>query len=214
MILLVGGEKGGTGKSTLAVNLTVMLSRIGKDILLIDTDKQATSSFWSSIRDESGKQPRITCVQKFGKSLPRDVIDLAGRYDEIIIDAGGRDSMELRYSLGVADKVVIPIQATQFDLATLNQMDILVEQAQTLNPDLTAYVVINRASTNPSVTDTQEACDLIQDFPHLNLLKTILRERVSYQRSVREGLSVVEVPQPDAKAVTEINLLFGEVYCE
>lgn len=212
MILLLGGEKGGTGKTTLAVNLAVILARTGKDVLLIDTDKQGSTNFWSSIRDESGALPRIPCVQKFGKGLAKDVIDLSGRYEELIIDAGGRDSMELRYSLGVADKVIIPCQPTQFDLVTLNQMDTLVEQAQTLNPNLIAAVVINRASTNPSVSDAEEARELILEFNHLNLIKSILRERVSFQRSVREGLSVIEVPQPDRKAVTEINCLFKEVY--
>jgi chromosome partitioning protein len=212
MILLLGGEKGGTGKTTLAVNLAVILARTGKDVLLIDTDKQGSTNFWSSIRDESGALPRIPCVQKFGKGLAKDVIDLSGRYEELIIDAGGRDSMELRYSLGVADKVIIPCQPTQFDLVTLNQMDTLVEQAQTLNPNLIASVVINRASTNPSVSDAEEARELILEFNHLNLIKSILRERVSFQRSVREGLSVIEVPQPDRKAVTEINCLFKEVY--
>ena len=212
MILLLGGEKGGTGKTTLAVNLAVILARTGKDVLLIDTDKQGSTNFWSSIRDESGALPRIPCVQKFGKGLAKDVIDLSGRYEELIIDAGGRDSMELRYSLGVADKVIIPCQPTQFDLVTLNQMDTLVEQAQTLNPNLIASVVINRASTNPSVSDAEEARELILEFNHLNLIESILRERVSFQRSVREGLSVIEVPQPDRKAVTEINCLFKEVY--
>ena len=212
MILLLGGEKGGTGKTTLAVNLAVILARTGKGVLLIDTDKQGSTNFWSNIRDESGALPRIPCVQKFGKGLAKDVIDLSGRYGEVIIDAGGRDSMELRYSLGVADKVVIPIQPTQFDLVTLHQMDTLVEQAQTLNPGLIATVAINRASTNPSVSDAEEARELILDFNHLNLIKSILRERVSFQRSVREGLSVIEVPQPDRKAVTEINCLFKEVY--
>lgn len=212
MIILVGGEKGGTGKSTIVVNLSVILGRMGKEVLLVDTDKQATSSFWASIRDSAETQPKIICIQRFGKGLPRDVINMAGKYDEILIDAGGRDSMELRYSMGIADKMIIPVQATQFDLATLTQMDRLVERAQKLNPTLNAYVVINRASTNPSVTDTQEACELIQGFQHLALLNSILRERVSYQRSVREGLSVVEVPQPDNKAVTEINSLVEEVY--
>lgn len=212
MILLLGGEKGGTGKTTLAVNLAVMLGRSGKDVLLVDTDKQGSSSFWSTIRDESGVLPRIPCVQIFGKGLAKNVLDLSNRYEEIVIDAGGRDSMELRYSLGIADKVVIPIQPTQFDLATLNQMDSLVGQAQTLNPSLIAFVVLNRASTNPSVTDTQEAFDLISDFKNLNVMKSVLKERVSYQRSVREGLAVIEAPQPDNKAVSEISTLYEEVY--
>jgi len=211
MILLLGGEKGGTGKTTLAVNIATLLALSGKDVLLVDTDKQGSANFWASIRDETGALPRIPCVQKFGKSLAKDVIDLASRYEDILIDAGGRDSLELRYSLGVAERVYIPIQPTQFDLVTLHQMDSLVQQAQALNPPLEAFVVINRASTNPSVTDTQEARELISDFEHLNLVNAILRERVSYQRSVREGLSVVEVPQPDHRAVVEMSCLYEEI---
>jgi chromosome partitioning protein len=212
MILLLGGEKGGTGKTTLAVNLAALIALSGKDVLLIDTDRQGSANFWASIRDESGALPRIPCVQKFGKSLAKDVIDLAGRYEEIVIDAGGRDSMELRYSLGVADRVYIPIQPSQFDLVTLDQMDRLVEQAQALNPGLESFVVINRASTNPTVTDTHEAVELVSEFEHLTLADTILRERVAYQRSVREGLSVAEVPHPDYKAVTEMSSLYKEMY--
>lgn len=214
MILLLGGEKGGTGKTTLAVNMTALLALRGKDVLLVDTDKQGSANFWAGLRDEAGVTPRIPCVQKYGKGLPKDVLDLAGRYEEIILDAGGRDSMELRYCLGVADRLYIPVQPSQFDLVTLEQMDDLVRQAQTLNPNLQAFVVINRASTNPSVSDSDEAQSLIQDFEHLSLTSTVIRERVAYQRSVREGLGVVEVVRPDRKAVQEIQSFYGEVYDE
>ena len=62
--------------------------------------------------------------------------DLADRYDEIVIDAGGRDSMELRYALGVCDRAYILVQPFQFDIWTLRQMDELVEIAQGLNDKL------------------------------------------------------------------------------
>lgn len=212
MIMLLGGEKGGTGKTSLAVNIAVLFGMAGRDVLLIDTDRQGSANFWANIRDESGVLPRIPCIQSFGKGLAKNILDLAQRYEDIIIDAGGRDSMELRYSLGVADKIIIPIQPTQFDLMTLGQMAKLVEQAQTLNPSLVAYVALNRCSTNPTVTDAQEAADVISEIPNLKLLQTMLRERVSYQRSVREGLGVVEAMPPDNKAVAEVTSLFQEIY--
>lgn len=104
-ITVFGGEKGGTGKTTLATNIAAMLALNGKDVLLLDTDRQGTASFWATVREEEKIEPRVACVQKFGKGLPAQVRDLAERYDEIVIDAGGRDSMELRYALGVADRV-------------------------------------------------------------------------------------------------------------
>ena len=64
-VLVFGGEKGGTGKTTLATNIAAMLALKGKDVLLLDTDKQGTASFWATIREEDGVEPRVlTSVHK------------------------------------------------------------------------------------------------------------------------------------------------------
>lgn len=158
-------------------------------------------------------EPRIPCVQKFGKGLASQVRDLADRYDEIVIDAGGRDSMELRYSLGVCDRAYIPLQPFQFDIWTIRQMDELVEMAQGLNDRLQAFIVLNRVSTNPAVREDQETHDFFEteNFQHLSLVDSMLRDRIAFRKSARDGLSVVEWKQ-DKKAVQEINQLFVEVY--
>ena len=97
MIILIGGEKGGTGKTTIATNLAAMRVNAGHDILLVDTDKQGSASAWSDIRDIKNKEiSRIPNIQKFGSNLAADILDLKTRYGDIIIDAGGRDSIELR----------------------------------------------------------------------------------------------------------------------
>jgi len=212
-IVLIGGEKGGTGKTTLATNIAAMLALQGKDVLLLDTDRQGTSSFWATVREETEIEPRIACVQKFGKGLASQVRDLAERYDEIIIDAGGRDSIELRYALGVCDRAYIPVQPFQFDIWTLRQMDDLVEMAQTLNENLQAFIVLNRVSTNPAVREDKETQDFFreEDFQHLSLLEAVLRDRIAFRKSARDGLSVVELKQ-DKKAIQEMNQLFEEVY--
>ncbi len=94
-IILVGGEKGGTGKTTIATNLAVMRAAAGRDVVLIDTDPQGSASGWCYTRDEAGLAPRIASVQKFGKGLARELEDLSMRYQDIIVDAGGRDSVKL-----------------------------------------------------------------------------------------------------------------------
>lgn len=213
MIVVFGGEKGGTGKSTLATNMAAMLAMSGKDTLLLDTDRQGTASGWAAVRDEENVMPRVASVQKFGKGLPGQVRDLSARYAEIIIDAGGRDSTELRYALGVADRVYIPIQPYQFDIWTLQQMDALVELAVGLNPDLQAYVVLNRVATNPSVREDRETLEFLAkaEFQHITPSASLLRDRIAFRKAAREGLSVVEWGQ-DAKAASEIKALFHEVY--
>lgn len=213
-IILVGGEKGGTGKTTLAVNLAAQRALQGRDVLLIDTDIQASASYWAQSRDEAGVQPRVACIQKFGKGLPTAVRDLAKRYQDLIIDAGGRDSVELRAALVVAERVFIPIQPSQFDIWTLGRMDDLVKTAQGFNPELWAGVVISRASTNPVVSEVAEAQSLLTDFPHLRLVATVIRDRIAYRKAAREGLGVAELKPADPKAVEEVRALFQEVFHE
>jgi chromosome partitioning protein len=189
----------------MATNMAAMLTLQERDVLLLDTDRPGTASFWATVREDTEIEPRIACVQKFGKGLASQVRNLADRYDEIVIDAGGRDSMELRYSLGVSDRAYIPVQPFQFDIWTIRQMDDLVEIAQGLNENLQAFIVLNRVSTNPAVREDQETRDFLkeEDFQNLALVNAILRDRIAFRKSGRDGLSVVKWKQ-DKKAAKEM----------
>jgi chromosome partitioning protein len=214
MIVLIGGEKGGTGKTTLATNLAAKRALAGRDVLLIDTDQQGSANYWAQSRDDAGTKPRVACVQKFGKGLQAEVQDLARRYQDIVIDAGGRDSVELRSGLVVADKAYIPIQPSQFDIWTLDRMDELVSSAQGFNPNLRAWVVISRVSTNPSVHESQDAQEILADFSHLDLSGVVVRDRIAYRKAARDGLCVDELKPKDPKASEEIEALYAEVFSE
>ena len=212
MIILIGGEKGGTGKTTLATNLAVWRAQSGHDVLLVDTDAQGSASYWSAARDEAQHAPRIPCVQKFGKGVTTAVQDLAKRFEDLIIDAGGRDSVELRASLVVCNKVFVPNQASQFDIWTLATMNDVIEKAEALNPRLSSRVIINRASPNPLVTESEQAREILADFPQLGLAKSVIRDRIAYRKAARDGLAVNELTPPDPKAVTEMTTLYQEVF--
>lgn len=213
MILLIGGEKGGTGKTTIATNLAAMRARAGRDVLLVDTDIQGSASFWVQTRDEASVEPRVANVQKFGKNLANELSDLAKRYQDIIIDAGGRDSAELRASLVRADLAVIPVQASQFDLWTLDRMDEMVKLAKSYNQGLQVKILISRASTNPGVTEANNAAELVEEFDTFALADTIIRDRIAFRRAAAEGKGVTEMYDPETeKAAWEINKLYKEIY--
>jgi chromosome partitioning protein len=212
MIILIGGEKGGTGKTTIATNLAAMRALAGRDVLLIDTDPQGSANYWAQSRDEENITPRVACVQKFGKGLPAEVKDLAHRYQDIIIDAGGRDSVELRSALVVVEKAYIPIQPSQFDIWTLNQMDELVETAKAFNPGVQARVIISRSSTNPSVHESDDTGKLLDDFANLDLADVTIRDRIAYRKAAKDGLAVTELKPKDPKAVEEMEVLYREVF--
>ncbi|MGH8156543.1 MAG: AAA family ATPase [Rhodanobacter sp.] len=216
--MVVGGEKGGTGKTTTAINLAAMLANKGKDVLLVDTDRQESASSWVVLRDENpAVKNRVAAVQKFGSGLARELDDLSKRYEEIIVDAGGRDSTELRSAMLMASTMVAPIQASHFDTWTLGKLNKLYEECMaTRHPDappLKVVVVVTRASTNPGVQDHEAASEMITEL-YKNFVQANhpIRDRASFKRSPGAGLAVTEYEPHDEKANFEIRSLFREVY--
>jgi len=212
MIVIIGSEKGGTGKTTIATNLAAMHSGRGMECLLVDTDKQSSSNYWSNSRDEDSSLKRVTCVQKLGKSVGKEILALSEKYKDIIVDSGGRDTYELRSALTVADYLYVPIQPAQFDIWTLSQMDSLLEEVSLINPKLKTFVVFNRVSTNPVIKEVDEAVSLLENYKNLKFSGIILRERISYRKAAAQGASVGEIKNIDPKAVCELTALYDYVF--
>ena len=211
MILLVGAEKGGTGKTTLAVSLAVLRAGQDRDVLLLDADPQRSMSFWASIRDQESHDRPLTCLQKTG-DLRSTVQSLAAKFDDLIIDTGGRDSEELRSALLVADCLLIPVKPSQYDLWSLAKMVNLIEDARTFNRLLKAVVVVNQANPHPMVTETSEAGQYLAGVKQITRLKTVIRDRIAFRKSTRQGLAVIETRPIDSKAADEIMSLHEEVF--
>ncbi|MBL4761138.1 MAG: AAA family ATPase [Gammaproteobacteria bacterium] len=210
MIILIGGEKGGTGKSTIATNLAALVASSGGDVLLVDTDPQGSASEWAGIREDSNKAP-ITVIQKRGK-IARDILDLSERFDTVIIDAGGRDSIELRQAMGVADVMFTPLQASQFDIATLATLEEVYSLVDaTRGVSLPIYAFINRASPNPLVNEYKEAQAIVGEYDCFRLCETVIRDRITFRKAASEGYGVHEMDRLDTKATYEISNLFKEV---
>jgi len=213
MIILIGSEKGGTGKTTLTTNLATYHSNQGRDVLLVDTDKQGSASAWAATRDATDCK-RISSIQKFGKSLTSELKALETKYDDIIVDAGGRDSVELRAALLAADKLYIPLIPSQIDVWTLGVMKTLIEESQLFNQSLKPHFVISRASTNPAVTEVDEVKETLSEIDDIPLCQTIIRERIAYRKAPKNGMGVTELrpPERDPKANAELKSLYAEIF--
>ena len=97
MIVTVGNTKGGVGKTTLALNIAIARALAGRDVWLIDGDRQGTAQTALTIRSEAGRVPAIACAQySDGSTLRAQVLQVGPKFDDIIIDAGGRDSTAQR----------------------------------------------------------------------------------------------------------------------
>ena len=212
-IYLSGTEKGGVGKTTIALNWACALATVGRDVLLLDTDPSRDASNWAALRVEKCPTlPRVHCHQAFGPAVVSDVRDGAARYQDVVIDAGGRDSQELRAAMTVAQTMVLPLQASQFDVWQLDKMSELVHQARGFNPELQVFAVLNRASTNHVVTAADEAAEVIAQHPELRLAAARLRDRKPVADAVSEGRAVIESEDRKArKAAAEFMALFHEV---
>jgi chromosome partitioning protein len=213
MIVAVLGEKGGTGKTTLATNLAGMRAAEGRDVLLIDADRQGSASYWAEKRsDTRGDLPAVQSVQKFGEGLMRTVRDMARRYHDLLIDAGAGDTREVESALRVAEQVIIPVQPTGLDVWTLGLMDDRVGEAQATNPTLVAYVVLNRTSANPKDNDADEAREAIGGCSHLQFAEGVICDRVAVKRAAPAGLTVIEYKPFDAKAAHEMQQLYELIF--
>lgn len=215
MILLVGGEKGGTGKSAIACNLAVALAIKNRDVMLVDADPQGTASKWVNRRNKKHSElPKINCVQKTGDVFDT-VRDLAGRYDELIIDAGGRDSEELRTALVTSHKLLTPLKPAQDNIETMSRMVSLVKQAKAINRNLEAYVIINMASSHHLVNTAFEASELlqVQQNAFSVLSKNTINDYKIFQDANADGISVVETQHKKAKTQIQslCNLLYADI---
>lgn len=202
MIILVGGEKGGSGKSCLAQNLTVYLQQKKRDILLLDADPQGTTTDWIKERDANNLLKNIPSVQASG-NIRQVLDDLSKRYQDIIIDAGGQDSEALRSAMTIATHMLLPFRPKRRDLKTLVHIEQLIKLAKAVNPNLITKAVIAQCPTLPSqarrIIDAKEACESFGLMP-LNQFTT---SRNVYDDADENGLSVFEVDS-DQKAKTEI----------
>jgi len=212
MILTVGNVKGGTGKTTLALNIAVARSLAGADVLLIDADSQRSALDFTNLRTQNMGQPGYTAVALDGSDMRAQVRQLAPKYDEVIIDAGGRDSSSLRSSLLVSDYLLVPIQPRSLDLWAVEQTAALVSDARIMNPELAAFVVINAADAQG--LDNEQAADYVRDIKGLDLLSPTVGRRKAFANAIAQGRSVLELStrDKDPKAINELNELVSAVY--
>lgn len=214
MIVSICNEKRGSGKSTLATNITVNQSLVKNELpLLIDTDPQKSIATFLNIRNEENNPKLFDFTYKYGENL-KEFLQNYNSDKDVVIDTGGRDSREMRIAIALSDMVIIPTIPSQFDVSVLDKMVNVIKMAKEQNEKLVAYIVINRASTNPFLYKKIESLrnfieEMEQDY--IKLAQTIIYERERYKVATQLGLGVVEMKDGN-KAESEIKNLCAELF--
>lgn len=210
MIYVVGGIKGGSGKTTVATNLAVALVEDGKDVLLVDADDQETATDFSAWRNERTQgNAGYTSVQLTGQAARDELKRLANKYEDVVIDTGGRDTTSQRAALSVADVYLVPFNPRSFDVWTLEKVTRLIQEIQTINPELIAYAFLNRA--DPRGSDNEEAAEVLKDSDAVQFLDTPLGNRKAFSNAAAQGMGVIELQPEDRKAITEFQTLYNVI---
>lgn len=210
MIITIASNKGGTGKTTTATNLTVALATRGKDVCLVDADFQRSSSRWHQDRCEAELLPTITLVEKHD-NIASTLEELDKKFDFVIVDVAGRNSREMITGLSVSHLLIAPHQASQLDLDTIQELNTQITRIKDLNPNLTAYILHTMANTNPTVrkTERNEFKEFLLGYPSLKLLNSSCYYRKIYRDVMPLGKSVIETN--NLMANEEIQELINEV---
>lgn len=204
MIISIVNLKGGSGKTTVATNLTVALARKYKT-LLIDTDPQRSASQWFDVRESEKDNFSVISIQE-DKSLKKQIPVFQSQYEHIIIDGAPQSDRISAICIYAADLVIIPVMPSPYDLWATASILERVSATKEIQPDKKAFFLLNRINDKATLSkDTAEALSSL-GYPVFN---TRLHNRIAYADSASCGLSVLEASNPKAKA--EMESLYTEI---
>lgn len=201
-VIALIGQKGGSGKTTIATALAVRAIHAGKSVALIDLDPQGTATKWGELRGK--EDPAIVSCQIF--MLPKMLTKAKeGGADVVIIDTPGKIENAALEAAKLADIALIPVRATAFDLNALAELRNLLAIAG----DPKSYVIINAAP--PQGRRHIDAKKVIESMHSLTVASVHLCQRNAYADATINGQTVTEY-EPSGKAALEIEALYSLVF--
>ena len=203
LTLTVAQQKGGSGKTTLAANLAVHFLKQGRSVAVLDTDPQGSLGRWFMTRMERMEgAPGLDFSTASAWGVSYELDKLRKAHDVVIVDTPPKVDADLRPALREADRVLVPVAASQVDLwATEGVLELAARAGRP------CLLVLNRARAGTRLADTVAAEMAQFDVPKAD---TVLANRVIYAEALGEGLGVMEKVR-SGPAAAEIAALAAEI---
>jgi chromosome partitioning protein len=203
-VIALVGNKGGAGKTTLAVNLAVGMGR-QQSVAMIDADPQGSALQWRSIAGDASA-PHVAAAEE---DLQRQAFDLLQDYHNVVIDCPPSvHAPQTAAVLGFGDLALIPVQPSPMDLWANVHVEQSIADAHEINSSLRTLLVINQLE--PRTTLSRLVRDALSEIP-FPVADTAVRRRAIYRASALQGKSVFDMGRRGADAAAEIDQLIQEV---
>lgn len=190
MIVALLNQKGGVGKTTLALHLAGAWSARGRRVLVVDADPQGSALDWAEQRVREGLPRPFGVLGLARETLHKELPELGRDVDHVVVDGPPRVAGIARSALLAADLIVIPAQPSPFDGWASAEMLRLLDEARVFRPQLRARMLLNRCAARTVIArETAEAL-IDQDPP---VLASRIGQRVAFADSARTGRLVSEI---------------------
>lgn len=205
MIISILNQKGGVGKTTLAVNLSRSFTKKGKKTLLVDSDAQGSALNWHE--RSNGELLDMTCINK--TTFEKDIMKFVGAYDYIFVDGVPRVSPLTICAIRCSDLILIPVQPSPYDIwATEDIVRHAKDRHQITNGKLKTAFVVSRKIANSNIAKEIDSELAKMELP---TFKNGTCQRVAYATSVEKGITVLDGEYYGSDACKEIEAISLEL---